>query len=519
MCIVIRKYKLPIIIIISLLFITIIRYGYKSSHASDLNREIKNYIDTKGLNYNYVEDINYQNKIDELVEFITKDDNFNEDFYTTDDLNGSGIPELVIFRERNPRDEDDPGYLEVYSYKNDKYSLYDRVSMNYDNTNYQLKTGFLSSEQKGILLNNQVGAHSGMTYGFILKDDSLKNILNGSKLNLVSTYTDNFITDINGDGTLEFSVYTIDPESDESNIIDSDKLLLWYSWDELDSADLIDIGKYKNTVSEKFPNGQLVEYLKEFLLDNPASFDNLIDGNLEVLERKEITYLLFHHLKNLDKLIDSKNEAINSLVSNYGLRGYFKDPSNYNDRDFLLKTSTLANSPELKNELISNLNLGYRLRNTESNSIDYTLDYKSFNNNYKDHILQEYVDYLTILSNNPDFTIDNQNQYMTCLTNKMLEIEKFKSIYPYSDLISELDDVYYESLNIYLFGHKSNRHYNENKRIAEDVFNKLVATSKKYSSSLLGSNLNLFIDYLKDNNYIVDESLVGKIDKTKGFEF
>ncbi len=90
-------------------------------------------------------------------------------------------PELIVFRERNPEDKNDEGRLEVYKFNGEKYDLLDSVSMNYDNTNYQLIVGKISETQNGIYLNNQVGAHSGITYGFVLEEGSLVSILDDKK--------------------------------------------------------------------------------------------------------------------------------------------------------------------------------------------------------------------------------------------------------------------------------------------------------------------------------------------------
>ena len=70
-----------------------------------------------------------------------------------------------------------------------------------------------------------------MTYGFIVEEGKLKSILNPRKVNLVSIFTENRIEDIDGDGILEFSVYTVDPETEDSSVEGSDKMTLWYQWD------------------------------------------------------------------------------------------------------------------------------------------------------------------------------------------------------------------------------------------------------------------------------------------------
>ncbi len=512
----IRKYKFVVIALVSLLIVGLLRYSYKSSQGSSPSCDIRDFIAEKGPDYNYLEDDNYRKYIYGLVKKITQDDNFNPKDFVIEDLNDNGIPEIVIFRQRDPDDKSDPGYLEVYGYELDKYTLYDRVSMNYDNSNYQLETGYLAEDQKGILLNNQVGAHSGMTYGFILESRTLKSILNEKKLNLISTYTDNLIRDINGDGILNFSIYTIDPESDETNLVDSDKILLWYVWDGDDSAELVDIVKDRDIQMTGLENSQMLEYMEGLILEESQSFNRVFQDNLDFLSKDESTYLLAIHIANLQEDLDKKTDYINKTVKENSLEDLFEDLSIFNNPDYISNLEVLKEWPDLRKSLLINLNLGYKLKRDQTDSLVYKLDYQSFRENYKDHILQEYSDYLAIMASDPVFKEDNQDQYMACLTNRMLEIETFKSIYPYSNLLDELDDLYDQSLNTYIFGLESNRHFNSDKKIPDHVFNKFVATSKKYSSSLLGNKLKSFVNYLRDNDNIVDEALIGKI---KGFEY
>ena len=96
--------------------------------------------------------------------------------------------------------------------------------MNYDNTNYELVIGKIGPKQNGILLNNQAGSQSGITYGFILEDGKLVKALNENKINLISINTENEIMDINKDGILEFSILTIDPENRDPSTKDANKI-------------------------------------------------------------------------------------------------------------------------------------------------------------------------------------------------------------------------------------------------------------------------------------------------------
>ena len=86
----------------------------------------------------------------------------------------------------DPNNIEDEGSLEIYKFNGEEYTILDSISMNFDNTNHQIEIGKISENQKGMFVCNQVGAHSGITYGFILEDRKLKNILNDNKIQLIS---------------------------------------------------------------------------------------------------------------------------------------------------------------------------------------------------------------------------------------------------------------------------------------------------------------------------------------------
>ena len=204
-----------------------------------LEESVKEIINSKGENYDFLADELYNIKMEELMQTIlSKLKNYNI-VYKLGDLDGDDIPEVAVFIERNPEDIKDEGLLQIYKFNGERYGIIDEINMNYDNNNYGMEIGKISEDQQGLLINNQVGAHAGITYGFILKDGKLKSILNQNKIHLLSVYTSNEIKDINNDGVLDFSIFTINPETEEQSAVGSDKMTLWYKWDGFDAGILI----------------------------------------------------------------------------------------------------------------------------------------------------------------------------------------------------------------------------------------------------------------------------------------
>ena len=176
------KFIFPLLMI---LVITMILSGCNGIQGfpktMELEDSIREIISSKNSSYDFLNDELYMNKMQELVDLLVKNNIINKEHFKLGNLDDDNIPELIVFRERNPEDKNDEGRLEVYKFNGEKYDLLDSVSMNYDNTNYQLIVGKISETQNGIYLNNQVGAHSGITYGFVLEEGSLVSILDDKK--------------------------------------------------------------------------------------------------------------------------------------------------------------------------------------------------------------------------------------------------------------------------------------------------------------------------------------------------
>ena len=142
---------LLLLIIISSLFI----YGCEVStediipESMPIEDSIKEIISSKGENYDFLNDELFIKKINEL--------GISNNFTLGNLDDGDSIPELVVFKDRNPEDTNDQGKLEVYKFNGEKYDLLDSIGMNYDNNNQQMAIGKVSETQNGLLLINQVG--------------------------------------------------------------------------------------------------------------------------------------------------------------------------------------------------------------------------------------------------------------------------------------------------------------------------------------------------------------------------
>lgn len=174
-----RKYIVSIIIVLSFPFLLMACDSKKGmSTMNKFEKSIKNIIKSKDPGYDLIQDKSFINIMDKLAQELADENIIKFEHLTYGHLDDDNIPEIVVFRERDLKDTKDEGKLQVYKFNGDKYSLLDEVSMNFDNTNYDLTIGKISKSQNGIYLNNQVGAHSGVTYGFILKEGKLSSILN-----------------------------------------------------------------------------------------------------------------------------------------------------------------------------------------------------------------------------------------------------------------------------------------------------------------------------------------------------
>ena len=468
----------------------------------DLENSIKEIISSKGEDYDFLSDKQYMSKMHEIVNLFVDSDFLKQEHYVIGNLDDDNIPELVVFRERDPKDVDDQGLLEVYSYELGKYSLLTRVFMNYDNTNYDLKIGKIGPEQNGVLLNNQVGSQSGITYGFILENRKLVSVLNENKINLVSINTENEIRDIDNDGILENridSVHTLDPESKEQSSNNSDRIIYWYRWDGRDGAELVTYEELKgeSKKNDKSDNDLVKEAERLLSIDRIAFIDYLKENKTNI-SADDNTRLLEVYFENMKDEAKARALVINNLFTRYQLGNnndylynkYGLSLERLNDTQYLNREKVLNAEPELNNNLINNLKLGYKLIENDD-KYSYTIDYQAFLNSFGDCLLKEYRDYYRILA------LDSNNQYikndtlmitMDKLAERIILIDNFKMTYPYSDYIDNLNRIYKDYLYTLLYGGRNNPVFDEETNlIDQDILEEYENIEEKYADTNLAS--------------------------------
>lgn len=480
-----------------------------------LEESVKEIINSKGENYDFLEDELYNIKIEELIETILdKLDTYNIN-YKVGNLDEDSVPEIAVFVERNPEDTEDQGLLQIYKFNGESYVVLDEIGMNYDNNNYGLEIGLLSTNQPGLIINNQVGAHSGITYGYILEEGKLKSILNHNKINLLSVYTDNQIKDIDGDGILDFSVYTIDPETIELSSAGSDKITLWYKWDGNDSTILT---KVEREIPDLESNKQIFRTINSTISVNDLEALKTLIENQNQLSYLDNTVLLKKYIQQLELTLNSRNEDINNLFSDYQsgylLSEYGLSIDRLNDIEYLKAEKTLANEKGLKNALIANLELGYKLKTSEGKYY-YTIDYSRLTEPISSSISKEYRDYLTILGSSP---VESHITGESFLLNqeklgiKINTLEKFLITYPYSEYIEEVQEMYNAYTHYFIYGNETSPNWDpEQNKAEDDVIDTWNMYIEKYPYSSLSESLNKLIQEIKNDEKQVTYRGIGNL--------
>lgn len=507
-----------------ILCLMILAMGCSASNSTSaqliVEESIREIIVSKDDDYNFLTDSEYIDSVDTLVNSLKSKDTNSQINYALGSLNEDNIPEIAIFTGKNPKILEDEGSLEVYIFNGQRYSLLDRVSMNFDISNYQIEIGNISKNKKGILLNNNVGPNSGMTYGFTIEDGKLKNILNSNKINLISIFTENEIKDINKDGILEFSVYTVDPETEDVSVEGSDKMTIWYKWNGEDSANIFEIEK--KDLSSQASNKELYHQLETIIENNFSEFTTRLLDDKDQLSKYDNTELLKKYIARLKKDLYDKSLQIENLFIkhqegksfNYIFDKYNITIDDLNNIEYLNRKKALKGEIEIKDHIIKNRELAYRL-NTQEGIYYYLVDYKKLFDLFGDSLTREYRDYLQILSldsekpflNDGILTISANN-----LVDRILLAESFKRIYPYSNLIDEIDKIYELYFNIYLYGDSENPTFNlENNKMKESAINDFQSKMDEYPYTNFSDILADFLGWLEENSFFINDDIREKL--------
>lgn len=480
-----------------------------------LEDSIKEIILSKGENYNFLQDSIYIEYMEHLGMELANNGN-----YAIGNLDEDNIPELAIFNDKDCDNVDDEGSLEIYSFNGTKYTLLDKVNMGFDNSNYEMKIGKISENQRGLLLNNNIGTHSGLTYGFILKDGKLKSILDDKKAPLISIYTENQIKDINNDGILEFSVVAIDPETEDITLEGSDKMTLWYKWNRRDSVTLVDVER--KDYSKEASNQEILSRAKALIDHDFVYALSFLKANKDELSRYDNSILLQSYIEKLRESSSQRGTKINNLLSETEeeqnpssvSKSISDNIDNLNSKEYLNREKVLKHHEDIKTHLQNNINLGFKL-NVKEGIYYYSVNYEKFIDLFSDNILNEYTDYLQILAFNSNEPFMDDGGLMISqeqLIERILVIESFKILYPYSQFLPEIHEIYTNYINIYFFGDLHNPNFNHDTKIVkEETLEKFKNDIKNYEFTSFSYVTRDFLDWLKENNSVIDDKIREKL--------
>ena len=458
-------------------------------------------------------------KVEEYLTTLNNKLNIAKGHYAIGDVDGDLISEIVLFVERQPDNVNDPGYLQIYKFTDNTYVMLDSISMNYDNTNYSMNIGKISDNTSGVYLSNQVGSQAGITYGFKLEDGKLVSILNPKKINLFSVSTNNGIEDIDGDGILEFSIYTIDPETSEKNTKDADKILLWYKWDGKDGAIVVQRDwamQFSGAITESSRVGIMA-------IENPPPkpgendyIDNL-ESDLAQMTKQDVVDSLDKHINALISESTYKSLDVSTLFNRYFedfsfdlvFERYGLSQDRLNDIDYLSRDKVLASEPDLKSILIKNLNQGYKLI-IDNGRYMYYVDYDRFLNKFSDNLTNEYRSYLRIMGK--EVTLPHKKSNFATITkdklaDRLAEIERFRLTYNYSNKLNNTLALYKNYAYTLLYVGETLETFDENGRFVKESREELVSIAERYKDTHFSDIIIRMITMvdLTTNKIITDE--------------
>lgn len=514
--------KIYFILVLLVLF-TIVITGCENSSQNTEIMSTDNFIeDFLPFDKSLLESEFTRTKIEEYLLQLNPGLNVKLGHYAIGDLTGDEIPEIALYIQRHPENMDDPGSLVVYGYDSSSYKILDEVSMNYDNTNYILEIGNISEEQKGILLSNQVSSKAGVIYGYILEEKTLKNILNQKKVNLFSVSTSNDITDINNDGILEFSLYSIDPESKIDETSGANIIQTWYRWNGNDGADVIyiqgDSQPKENIAMNSFRSTLSMDTFSEGPKPGNPDYTKYILENIEQYTPFEVTDMLNEHILFLRKNRHFKVQDITTSFTKYKKDNSLNisfDESNIfqerlNDVEYLQRDRILEEKSDLKNMLVQNLNLGYFLV-VHNGEYNYDINYSKFLDSFCGNITNEFRKYLQIMSKETSTPHKNQDQLLITkptLSDRIVEIESFRLTYGYSKHMKQVLEIYENYMNSILYLTEGGQVFNEETgnffKESKENLQQIVNT---YPDTHMADVINQLMEKVKANNDNITPSI------------
>lgn len=492
--------KIFLFLFLSLIIFSLLIGCETESSKMDSSLESINESDIEVLNSS-----KYKNEIEENLIKLNPDLDIANTNYVFGDLDFDSIPELILYIERDPQDLNDQGALIVYKMVDQEFKELDRVPMNYDNANYILKLGMLSKDQPGVLFSNQVGIKAAVTYGYILKDGKLKNVLNPKRVNLISIDSIEAIEDIDQDGILEFGILTVDPETEETNVEDASKILLWYKWDGIDGAifirkDPIEVRSFKASRS----SGPI-----DSLIPGSVSLISELKKNIDSYSKSEISSLLSSHIKNLELNSSYNSLDISSLFAKYLkksslldlLESYALTNNRINEIEYIKRDGVLENEADLKSMLIKNLDRGYYLT-LDDGRYFYTPDYSKLARDFSKTLTKEVQGYFSIMAKSTEIPYINKEKLLINkidLAKRLQEIENYRITYSYSEHIDSINTLYKDYLWALLFYSDAGEILKDSQVILDKDLDKFINIINSYPETYFSQVINQLLLVLNEN--------------------
>lgn len=459
----------------------------------------------------------YKEEIEEYLKQLNPNIDIPKANYAFGDLDNDSIPELALYIERDSQDLEDQGALVIYKLINNEYKILDRVPMNYDNANNILKIGMLSKEHAGILVNNQVGVKAAVTYGYILENGQLKNILNPARVNLISLEAVESIEDIDQDGILEFGILTIDPETEETRVEDAKKIFLWYKWDGIDGAIFV----RKDIVDKKNRREFRASGAIDSLIPGSESFVEGLQRNMDETSKPELSSLLSSHINNLEVNSSYNSLDVAALFSKYIkmsslldlLERYNLTDNRINDIDYIKRDSVLKNEADLKSILTKNLNKGYYL-SLDGGRYIYTPHYSKFISDFSKSLTKELQGYFGIMAKSTEIPYIDKDTLLIDkinLAKRLQEIENYKITYSYSEHIENINKLYKDYLWALLFYSTEGEIMMDSKIVSDKELDKLIDIVNSYPETYFSQVINELLVLLNNNQNSLSPEMREKI--------
>ena len=269
-------------------------------------------------------------------------------------------------------------------------------------------------------------------------------------------------------------------------------------------------------------NNKLFKEMDKIILSNFSQSLIFLNDNKDSLSKFDNTELLMKYISLLDEMIYEKSQTLDALFIEYQkdnnfdylFKKYGLTMEKLNNPDYINREKVLKDENRLKQNIIENLNLGYKV-SSQQGSYYFIVDYQSYIDSFGENITNEYRDYLSILAldtNHPFMIDENLLISMDDLAERILLLENFKTVYPYSNFLPEVNQIYKQYINFYFYGDLHNPNFNKDTLIINqkslDEFEKTIT---KYEYTIFSNIVRDFMDWLKKNENIVDDNIRDKL--------